>query len=317
MLLAHGMTKSAESIAFPAASVDTRGIGGTLDLRQRRVEAELVRTYTGITRFSANHWGHCRAGDWVLDIINHGCQPQRIGRGKSFTRLSGVAALYAPQSEYHEWREAGHSIDESWITFRLHGELERHFRALAGRKAYCHFRDPDHLIAERLREIGELSFHRRTGFHVQIQGLFLSVLGDLVASEADSSHLRTVRKSGVSRKGSDLRTRVEQYIRAHITEPMRVDDLARHLGLSRSVLAHRYPRLVGESPYRTVQLLKVETAKRLILKDGLSVKECATRLGFSSEFHFSRLFKRLEGIAPRDYRHALTKSQIVRSPGVS
>ena len=86
---------------------------------------------------------------------------------------------------------------------------------------------------------------------------------------------------------------------------MRVADLARHAKMSVSAFAHAYPRRAGESPYRTVQRLKLEAAKRLLLQDGLSVKECAERLGFSSEFHFSRLFKRLEGMSPMRYRQAL------------
>jgi len=75
--------------------------------------------------------------------------------------------------------------------------------------------------------------------------------------------------------------------------------------MSVSAFAHAYPRRAGESPNRTVRRLKLEAAKRFLLQDGLNVKECAERLGFSSEFHFSRLFKRVEGMSPSDYRRAL------------
>jgi AraC-like DNA-binding protein len=61
-----------------------------------------------------------------------------------------------------------------------------------------------------------------------------------------------------------------------------------------------------------VQRLKLEAAKCFLLQEGLSVKECAVRLGFSSEFHLSRLFKRLEGLSPTRYRHALTEKALGR-----
>jgi AraC-like DNA-binding protein len=84
--------------------------------------------------------------------------------------------------------------------------------------------------------------------------------------------------------------------------------------MSTSAFAHAYPRLAGESPYCTVRRLKLEAAKRFLLQDGLSVKECAERLGFSSEFHFSRLFKRLEGLSPTRYRHVLTEKTGLAAP---
>ena len=54
--------------------------------------------------------------------------------------------------------------------------------------------------------------------------------------------------------------------------------------------------------------LKVQAAKQLLLQDGLNVKETASRLGFSSQFQFSRTFKRVEGISPKLYVRALTEN---------
>jgi AraC-like DNA-binding protein len=101
--------------------------------------------------------------------------------------------------------------------------------------------------------------------------------------------------------------RVECYIREHITRPVRVADLARHVNLSVSSFAHAYSALTDESPYQTVSRLKIEAAKRLLLQEGLNVKETALRLGYSSEFHMSRAFKRLEGVSPKQHIRSLTE----------
>jgi len=50
----------------------------------------------------------------------------------------------------------------------------------------------------------------------------------------------------------------------------------------------------------------MEIAKQLLLSENLNVKETAQRLGFSSEFQFSRAFRRQEGVPPRRYRETLT-----------
>jgi AraC-like DNA-binding protein len=133
----------------------------------------------------------------------------------------------------------------------------------------------------------------------------MDLLGLVVTASSLAANLRDVRnQSGLDRR-DDLVGVTERFIGNHITEPVRVVDLAKHAKMSVSAFAHKYPRIAGEPPYCTVRRLKLEAAKRFLLQDGLSVKECAERLGFSSEFHFSRLFKRVEGISPLHYRHAL------------
>lgn len=287
------------------------GIGGRIGSREQSLQARLVRAYTGVTRFHATGWRHLRWKFWVLDYLNHGQQPQRVGGGRKFTRLSGVAALYRPDARYHEWQQAGASLDESYLLFRLTGEMETAFRALTSRAGFCHFRDPDLLLGDRLRRIGELLFHRRPGFQWLAQGAFLELLGLLMTAQSVATRLRVVTSA---RDGNDLPARVERYIRDHIAGPVRVADLARHMNLSVSVFAHAYPALAGESPYRTVARLKIEAAKRLMLQDGLSVKETAHRLGYSSEFQLSRAFKRLEGVAPTQYLRALTEKTFASPP---
>lgn len=286
-------------------------MGGQLGGREQALQARLVRAYTGQTRFCATGWRHLRWKFWVLDCLNHGQQSQRVGDGRSFTRRSNVVALYRPGTRYQEWQEAGGSLNESYILFRLTGETEMTFiNGLVRHKGYCHFRDPDELLADRLRRIGELLFHRRPGFRWLTQGAFLELIGLLATAQPVRTSLRIVRAvkpATAAHNGKDLPARVERYICEHITGTVRVADLARHVNLSVSSFAHAYSALTDESPYQTVARLKIAAAKRLLLQDGLNVKETAHRLGYSSEFHLSRAFKRLEGVSPTQHVRALTE----------
>jgi AraC-like DNA-binding protein len=280
-------------------------LGGTLRGRQQTVEVRLLMAHIGVKQFAVTRWKRCRHRWWVLDLINQGWQEQRIGRGKNFTRLSGVAALYAPGCDYCEQQIAGGSIEESYIIFDATGAAGACLRQLMGARGWCHFRDPDHLISAALRRAAELLFYRRPGFDLLAHSALLELLGLLVTASPPIVHLRDVRADGEGRKRDVLVDAVERFICDHITDPMHVADLAAQVKMSPSAFAHAYSRRAGESPYRTLQRLKIEQAKRFLLRDGLSVKECAARLGFSSEFHFSRLFKGLEGVSPSRYRHAL------------
>lgn len=287
------------------------GVGGQLDDAARGPGVRLVRAYTGRTRFDASRWAHPRQRAWVLDCLNHGSQLQRVGRGRPFLRPSGIAALYAPGFRYHEWQEAGQEVDESYVMFQLDASACRAFRVLVGRAGFCHFADPHGIVAETLRKIGEGVFARRPGFHLRAHGLLCAALASLLESEPSGPRQRLVRGEGGAPGRGSLRARVEALVRARPAARLRVADLARHVGMSESTFAHAYPRLAGESPHRSILRLKIEAAKRLLFEDRLRVKETAERLGFSSEFHFSRAFKRLEGVAPRHYRPSLLRRQAV------
>ncbi len=285
------------------------GVGGQLDARSSRIEARLITAYTGVTRFDSTGWSHPHQDmeTWVLDYLNHGQQRQRIGSGSEFLRLSGIAALYAPERDYHEWREDGERLDESFIIFAARGEVARGLRGLVGRQGWCHVQDPQRALGDLLQRLGETLFSRTANFRLLAHGLFCEMLANLMSSEQIEPRLRRAWKEGRGAGRGDLQTRTEQLIRARIAESLRVADLARHLNMSASTFAHVYSGQAGEAPHQTVLRLKMEAAKRLLLDERLSVKETADRLGFSSECYFSRAFKRLEGLAPRHYLAAMAK----------
>jgi AraC-like DNA-binding protein len=301
------MLKTVELIQIPARLLRIMGVGGHMNLRQPPVQAELNTAYTGVTRFASTGWFHCRNARWVLDYINHGQQRQRVGSGREFVRLNGVAALYSPRCAYHEWQEAGTSLDESYIIFTARGTTECSLRELLTRQGCCHLQDPNHVLGELLRLLGEALFSRAGSFQIVAHALFCQILAGVLSSERLSPDLRRVTRGATTNQANDFRTRAEQFIRERITEPLRVADLARQFNMSSSAFAHFYAGHLGEAPHRTVLRLKMETAKRLLMDEGRSVKEIAEHLGFSSEFHFSHAFKHLEGLAPSHYRAAMTQ----------
>ena len=286
------------------------GLGGTIKRSQQVMEAKLLLAYAGRMQFTETRWKHCCHRWWVLDYANQGQQQQRIGHGKAFKRNSGVAALYAPDCDYYELQIGGVSIEGAYIMFEACGGMEAWLWQLVGPKGWRHFRDPDFLVESSLRRTAELLFYRRPGFHLLAHGVLIQLLGLLITASPVTDNLSDVREQNRASRRDDLLGVVERFVSDHIGEPLRVADLAKHAKMSVSTFAHAYRQLTGESPYQAVRRLKLESAKRFLLRDNLSVKECAERLGFSSQFHFSRLFKRLEGSSPIHYRRALVEKEL-------
>ena len=81
-----------------------------------------------------------------------------------------------------------------------------------------------------------------------------------------------------------------------------VDDLAREVAVSRSVLAQRFTDLVGEAPMRYLANWRMQLAKQMMRDGARNIQEVATRVGYDSEAAFNRAFKRATGSPPAAWR---------------
>ncbi len=81
-----------------------------------------------------------------------------------------------------------------------------------------------------------------------------------------------------------------------------VDQLAREVAVSRSVLAQRFTELVGETPMRYLANWRMQLAKQMMRDGAHTVQEVATRVGYESEAAFNRAFKRATGSPPATWR---------------
>lgn len=94
---------------------------------------------------------------------------------------------------------------------------------------------------------------------------------------------------------------VQKYIDSHIEERLSLNDVAAVFGLSPNYLSALFKKTcnVGFSEYITQG--KVSRAKNLLLEQEMKIYEVAEKLGFESAFYFSKVFKKVEGISPREF----------------
>jgi AraC family transcriptional regulator len=98
---------------------------------------------------------------------------------------------------------------------------------------------------------------------------------------------------------------VLDYITAHLDQDLSLADLARTAGMSPHHFALLFRQRMGTSPHRHVVEQRIERAKRLLRDHTRSVLEVALASGFESQSHFGRVFRRVVGVTPSDYRAAL------------
>jgi AraC-like DNA-binding protein len=92
------------------------------------------------------------------------------------------------------------------------------------------------------------------------------------------------------------------YLKRHLAEPVRVDDLVRHVGFSRARVFDIFKTQTGLTPNDFLQRLRIERAQQLLRQGSQSVTEIALATGFSSGQYFSTVFSRYTGVSPTAFR---------------
>ncbi len=95
---------------------------------------------------------------------------------------------------------------------------------------------------------------------------------------------------------------VHALMQEHIHEQLDLDALAERVKLSKYTFARKYKRLTGTSPIQNFIHLKMERACYLLDISQQSVQEIAWSLGYEDAYYFSRLFRKVIGVAPTQYR---------------
>jgi AraC-like DNA-binding protein len=107
----------------------------------------------------------------------------------------------------------------------------------------------------------------------------------------------------LSRKNSDSSIHASIHYMTHsIGETLSLDELAKHSSLSPAHYSYLFKKNTGYSPIHYFLRLKIQKACHYLDISDWAIGEIATQLGFKDAFYFSRLFHKIMGMSPSDYR---------------
>lgn len=115
-------------------------------------------------------------------------------------------------------------------------------------------------------------------------------------------YTRKVERIRLGKRPGKLAIDVANYIQHHLSEPITADKIAKELFISRPYLSRKFIQETGESLTDFILKEKTEEAKRLLRYSDKTLTAISNYLGFSSQSHFSRVFKKYTGVAPGEYR---------------
>ncbi|QDU37395.1 Xylose operon regulatory protein [Maioricimonas rarisocia] len=92
------------------------------------------------------------------------------------------------------------------------------------------------------------------------------------------------------------------FIRQHACRGLRVDEVTREVGVSRSTLERQLRKYLGRTPQQEIRSIQIKKARELLATTDLSAEQIAPLCGFEHPEYMHVVFKRLTGMTPGAFR---------------
>ncbi len=167
------------------------------------------------------------------------------------------------------------------------------------------------VVQKQLRRMISLSAATNIGDQMRMLAewyTLCAMLTEMVMEQLDRLHLNS--------PPSAIRyvQKAKDYISAHYREPLCVEDIASHLGVSSSYLYAMFKRVVSMGPLDYINRCRIEQACHLARNTSLSLNEISADIGIRDPSYMSRLFKRVMGVTFSEYRRNPEKHATLYDP---
>jgi AraC family transcriptional regulator len=250
-------------------------------------------------------WEDCRSDydlvrrsfPWFgVELIARGKGGLEIEGGRHPLR-TGIVFCYSPTTSLRITADREHPFLKYFVIFA--GTKQRH-AMLRGPLRVNHVLQA--LYPQELQEILE---------HVITEGNRKSEASVAIAADYLRIFFQKLHESTEEARGAAAVTssralgsflHAKSFLEENFARLTRAEDASRELGMAPETLCRLFQRFSDDSPYQLLLKLRVNLAVDLLLGTDLLVKQIAERVGFDDPFHFSRVFRRMQGISPAAFQ---------------
>jgi len=271
----------------------------TKEIRIVKYDTELrVEAYhfQGIMQKFPNHFHEY----YVLGFIEEGNRFLSC-KNREYTVVPGDLVLFNPGDNHTCEQVDGKTLDYRCINIQPE-VMAKAVLEITGKEKLPHFTTTVVFRSEfssQIKELHSIIMEEERDFRKE--ELFLLLLEQLMAE-----HTAEVPSAKLE-QSSQVMT-VCSFLERNYRESITLDQLSDIAGLSKYYLLRSFTKQMGISPYRYLETIRVDKAKKL-LEQGVLPIDAALQTGFSDQSHFSNFFKKLIGLTPKQYQ-GIYKTQL-------
>lgn len=150
--------------------------------------------------------------------------------------------------------------------------------------------------------IQEFFHNGQIGGVFYLESLATAVLGQIIYRRSNLS--RQLKRPPEFLDPNLLKSSLE-YIKAHVSQELSLNDIAATVGFSRYHFARAFKTTTGLSPYQYVIKCRLELAQQLLQNQNKSLVEVAGEAGFGNQSHMTSVFRRVLNTTPKRYRQEI------------
>ncbi|MNO51049.1 Arabinose operon regulatory protein [compost metagenome] len=245
--------------------------------------------FEGIMQKFPNHFHDY----YVIGFIEQG-KRLMICNNEEHILNSGDVVIFNPQDTHTCEPMDGNAFD--YRAFNIQPEVLREYvHEITGMDylpRFTHNAIYQSELATLLHDLHQMILEDQTDF--QKEELFLFLLEQLLREYSDAEPFYSSQDLT-----SEIKT-ICEYIETYYAQNITLNQLSERTGLSKYHLLRLFTRQKGISPYRYLETIRINQAKRL-LEQGVLPIEVASLTGFSDQSHFTNFFKKLIGLTPKQY----------------
>ncbi|GIP37239.1 hypothetical protein J31TS4_05190 [Paenibacillus sp. J31TS4] len=112
-------------------------------------------------------------------------------------------------------------------------------------------------------------------------------------------------RSKRGRKGKDPVEEAKLHVEAHLASDSSLEEVAEFLGMNASYFSQLFKQRTGETFVQFRTRRRIEKAKRLLEQPHIRIIDISYEVGYADHPYFTKIFKKLTGLSPSEYRHSL------------
>lgn len=210
-----------------------------------------------------------------------------IGSGQGFLICPHVVTYYVAD-EAEPWTYG-------WIGFNgtlAESLLEQAGMTLVSPIVYYEHKDQIHQYLQWMIQSNEYPAARET----RLTGLLYMIFSLLMENAPKTLMAQT-------RSNADIYVeQVKDFIEMNFSQKITVEDIAHFIGLNRSYLCSLFTKTTKLSIQDYLIRYRMDTASSMLIRTDLSIGNIARSVGYIDPLLFSKIFKKIKGMSPREYR---------------